>query len=86
MDCSPPDSSVHGILQARIPEWVAMPFSRGSSQFRDQKHISYTSCTGGQGIYLLGPLGKPIWMGRSSFIKTVVSRCPKIYRLETPRK
>ena len=29
MDCSPPDSSVHGILQARILEWVAMPFSRG---------------------------------------------------------
>ena len=34
-DCSPPGSSVHGILQARILEWVAMPFSRGSSQLRD---------------------------------------------------
>ena len=32
MDCSPPGSSVHGIHQARILEWVAMPFSRGSSQ------------------------------------------------------
>ena len=31
MDCSPPGSSVHGILQARILEWVAMPFSSGSS-------------------------------------------------------
>ena len=31
MDCSPPGSSVHGILQARRLEWVAMPFSRGSS-------------------------------------------------------
>ena len=31
MDCSPPGSSVHGILQARILEWVAMPSSRGSS-------------------------------------------------------
>ena len=31
-DCSPPDSSVHWILQARILEWVAIPFSRGSSQ------------------------------------------------------
>ena len=30
MDCSPPGSSVHGISQARILEWVAMPFSRGS--------------------------------------------------------
>ena len=31
MDCSPPASSVHGNLQARIPEWVATPFSRGFS-------------------------------------------------------
>ena len=30
-DCSPPGSSVHGILQARTLEWVAIPFSRGSS-------------------------------------------------------
>ena len=36
MDCSLPDSSVHGILQARIQEWVALPFSRGSSRPRDQ--------------------------------------------------
>ena len=35
MDCSPPGSSVHGILQARVLEWVAMPFSRRSSQPRD---------------------------------------------------
>ena len=31
VDCSPPGSSVHGILQARILEWVAIPFTRGSS-------------------------------------------------------
>ena len=35
MDCSPPGSSVHGILQARILEWVAISFSRGSSQPTD---------------------------------------------------
>ena len=35
MDCHPSDSSVHGLLQARILEWVAIPFSRGSSQPRD---------------------------------------------------
>ena len=34
MDCSRPGSSVHGILQARVLEWVAMPPSRGSSQPR----------------------------------------------------
>ena len=36
LDCSPPGSSVHGILQARIPKWVAIPFSRGSFHPRDQ--------------------------------------------------
>ena len=35
MDCSPPGSSVRGFLQARILEWVAIPFSRGSSGPRD---------------------------------------------------
>ena len=35
MDCSPPGSSVHGILQARIVEWVAISSSRGSSRLRD---------------------------------------------------
>ena len=40
VDCSPPGSSVHGILQARILEWVAISFSRGSSQPRDQTHVS----------------------------------------------
>ena len=36
MDCSPPSFSVHGIFQARILEWVAISFSRGSSQLRDR--------------------------------------------------
>ena len=40
MDCSPPGSSVHGILQARTLEWVAISFSKGSSQHRDQTQIS----------------------------------------------
>ena len=41
MHCSPPGSSVHGILQARILEWVAIPFSRGSSRSRDQTQVSF---------------------------------------------
>ena len=40
MDCSLPGSSVHGILQARILQWVAIPSSRGSSQPRDQTQVS----------------------------------------------
>ena len=46
MDCSLPGSSVHGILQTRILEWVAMPSFRGSSQPRDQTCISCVSCIG----------------------------------------
>ena len=41
MDCSPPGSSVYGILQARILEWVAMPFSRGSSWPRNWTQVSW---------------------------------------------
>ena len=39
--CSPPSFSVHGILQARILEWVAFSFSRGSSWLRNQIQVSY---------------------------------------------
>ena len=51
MYCSPPGASVHQILQARILEWVAMPSSRGSSQLRDQTHVSYISWIGRQVLY-----------------------------------
>ena len=44
-DCSPPGSSVQGILQARIVEWVAIPFSRGSSWPRDW---TWVSCMAGR--------------------------------------
>ena len=47
MDYSPPGSSVHGVLQARILEWVAISSSRGSSQSKDGTCVSYVSCTGG---------------------------------------
>ena len=43
MDGSLPDSSVHGIFQARVLEWVAIPFSRGSSRPRDQTQVSGTA-------------------------------------------
>ena len=41
VDCSPPSSSIHRVLQARIPEWVAVSFSRGSSQPRDRIQVSH---------------------------------------------
>ena len=51
MDCSPPGSSVHGILQARILEWVAVPSSRVSSWARDWTCLFYISCIGRQVLY-----------------------------------
>ena len=50
MDCSPPGFSIHGILQARKLEWVAIPFSRGSSWPMDWTHVS---CIGRQILYHL---------------------------------
>ena len=48
MDCGPPSSSVHRISQARTLEWVAISFSRGFSQSRDQTWVSCSSCIGRQ--------------------------------------
>ena len=53
-DCSPPGSSVHGILQARILEWVAISFSRGSSWLRDRT----LHCR--QILYCLSHQGRPL--------------------------
>ena len=55
-DHSPKGSSVHGILQARILEWVAISFSRVSSQPKDQTCIS---CNAGR-FFTTGPQGKPV--------------------------
>ena len=46
IDCSPPGSSVPGILQAGMLEWVAVPSSRGSSRPRDGTRVSYVSYIG----------------------------------------
>ena len=51
LDCSPPCSSVPGILQAKIQDWVAILFIRGSSQPRAQTHVSFVSCIGRRVLY-----------------------------------
>ena len=56
VDYSLPGSSVHGIFQARVLEWVAISFSRGSSQPRDQTHVS---CIGRRVLYHSSPQGGP---------------------------
>ena len=55
MDCSPPGSSVHGIFQARILKWLAMPSSKGSPQPRD---LTHNSCIAGRFFTSESP-GKP---------------------------
>ena len=47
MNCSPPGSSVHGILQVRILKWLVMPSSRGSSQPKDQTRVPCIFCIAG---------------------------------------
>ena len=59
MDCCPPGSSVHGVLQPRIQKWVAIPIFRGSSQTRDQTQVSCASCIAG-GFFTTELLGKPV--------------------------
>ena len=56
-DCSPPGSSVHGILQARRLEWVAIPFSRGSSPPRGRTQVS---CIAGRFFTVWAPREAPI--------------------------
>ena len=58
MDCSLPGSSIHGILQARILQWVAKPSSRRYSRPRDQTLVFCSSCIAG-GFFTAEPPGKP---------------------------
>ena len=51
MDYSPSGSSLHGILQTKILEWVAIPSSRGAFQPRNRTYVSYVSCSGKQILY-----------------------------------
>ena len=60
MDCGPSGSSVHGILQARILEWLAISSSRGSSCLQDQTWIFCGSRIAGR-FFTTGPLGKTYW-------------------------
>ena len=57
VDCSPPGSSVHGIFQARILEWGAIFFSKGSSQPRNRTYVPCLSCTASR-FFIAEPQGK----------------------------
>ena len=76
MNCSPPGSSVHGILQVRILEWVVMPSSRGSSQSRDRTHVFYSSCIAG-GFFTSEPQGKTLTTKRVKLLLILSSQVPR---------
>ena len=78
-DCGLPRSSVDGILQARILEWVAIPFSRRSLQPRDGTRIS---CIGRQILNHLNHQGSPVFLHVLLFITETVP-CIKISILDT---
>ena len=61
MDCSLPGSSVHGIFQERMLEWVTTPPSRGSSPPRDQTHFSCISCLAG-GFFTANTPREALWI------------------------
>ena len=70
VDCSSSGLSVHGILQARILEWVAIPFPRGSSWPRDQTHVS---CIGRWSLYH--------WATREALPPAIILRPTEFWRL-----
>ena len=76
MDCSPPGSSVHGILQARILQWVAMSFSKGSSRSRESS-LGLPHCR--QMLYCPSYPGSPIY----TLAWMVSKRCSKYEDLGT---
>ena len=82
MDCSPPGSFVHGILQAGILEWVAISFSRGSSPPRDRTCASYVSCIGRQVLYHQCHLGSPLrpWVSYLTSLCFIFLICIKLIR------
>ena len=71
MDCNPPSCPIHGILQARVLEWVAMSSSSGSSQARDQTHISCIVPYTAGGFFTTEPLRKPNDINCNSLILMV---------------
>ena len=69
--------SIHGITQARILEWIAIPFSRGSFWFTGRPHVSFVSCIA-DGFFITEPLGSPINLGKGLHNKPVVDNIGNI--------
>ena len=82
IDCSLPGSSVHGILQARILEWVAIPYFRGSSWLRDQTRVF---CFVGGFFTIWATTGVQAWKGSAIFL-TAVPRVKTLFHFSSPKQ
>ena len=78
MDYNPPGSTVHGILQARILEWVAIPFSRGPSWPRDLTRISCIACR-----FFTDWAGEPTCFSITDFIRVFIGLAKKLVQVFT---
>ena len=82
IDCSPPDSSLHGILQARRLEWVTIPFSRRPPQPRDQTQVSHIA----GGFFTVWASREAYWIWRDrqiyrhkiELLYRYIMACPKL--------
>ena len=79
MDCSPPGSSVHGIFQERILEWVVIPISRGSSPSRDR---TWVSCIAGRFFTVWAIREAPLGTYLATFCKSDVVKIVFLRRRE----
>ena len=93
MDCSPPGSSVHGILQARILEWVAISFWGGSSQPKDWIRVSNPRIESGSPALQTcslpsEPPGKPLMVTHSSILawKIPGTEKPDVLQFRGPQR
>ena len=74
MDCSLPGFSVHGVLQTRMLQWVAISFSRGSSPPRDRTRVSCIA----SGFFITKPSGKSIYQPLKFFLKKILLTMRKV--------
>ena len=81
VDCSPPGSSDHGILQATILEWVALPSSRGSPWPREPSYL--VSYTAGNFFIIWATRESPEWPSKSEFFPPHINSS-QLFTLQSP--
>ena len=92
MDCSPPGSSVHGILHVRILEWVASSFFKGSFWLRDRSQVScttgkfFTICTTRESYWMICKFECRVWMHLNAEFQRIARRGKKPFSVISANK